>query len=63
MMDFTSAIALDLWRALEVDRKEQRKRSRLVRMARRLQRDGIKPVVLTGAPPTRPGGVAGAPTA
>lgn len=59
-MDLTAPIALDIWRALEVERKEQRKQSRLVHLARALRREGIKPVVLTSGPPKRPGGIAGA---
>jgi hypothetical protein len=58
-MDFTSPIALDLWRALEIERKEQRKQNRLVTLVRSLDRGEIKAVVLPSTPPSRPGGFVG----
>jgi hypothetical protein len=58
-MDFTSPIALDLWRALEIERKEQRKQNRLVTLWRSRALHEITPVVLPSTPPSRPGGLAG----
>ncbi len=60
MMDFTSPIALDIYKALEIERKEQRRQNRLVDRVRHPERFEIKPIVLPSNAPTPPSGIVGA---